>query len=150
MAGFKRKRLFVDHSVQGAFMLRTAFYWLACMVSLSTVDIAVSMLVDPLRLFYPDADGLWFRLAPAVVTTLLLLPVIVYDTIKLTHRLVGPLLRLRRGMRELAAGKPVEKIRFREGDFWQEFADEFNALVDRIECATPAAGAEMADAVGGR
>jgi len=150
MAGFKRKRLFVDRSVQGAFMLRTAFYWLACMASLSMVDVAVSMLIDPLRLFYPDADGLWFRLAPAVVTTLLLLPVIVYDSVKLTHRIVGPILRLRRGMRELAAGQPAEKIRFREGDFWQEFADEFNALVDRFECATPAAATTVADALSSR
>jgi hypothetical protein len=147
MAGFKRKRLFVDRSVQGAFMLRAAFHWISCVAALSVVHIAVSLLVEPLQLFFPDANGLWFLLAPAVVTTLLLLPVIVYDTIKLTHRLVGPILRLRRGMREMAAGLPVEKIRFRDGDFWQEFADEFNALADQVERRTAAAAITMDEAL---
>ncbi|HUY34112.1 MAG TPA: hypothetical protein VMV69_15295 [Pirellulales bacterium] len=150
MAEFKRKRLFVDRSVQGAFMLRATLHWLACVLSLSVVYVAVSLLVEPVRLIFPDVEGIWFLLAPAVVTTLLLLPVIVYDTIKLTHRLVGPLLRLRRAMRELAAGQPVERIRFRDGDFWREFADEFNAIADRIERSTPAAEPTAAEALASR
>jgi hypothetical protein len=148
MAKFKRKRLFVDRSVQGAFMLRAAGHWLLCVTMLTVVYTAVSLLVEPLRLFFPDTSGLWFCLAPAVVTTLLLLPIIVYDTVKLTHRFVGPMLRLRRGMRELAAGVHVEAIRFRDDDFWKEFADEFNALADRVQRGTPAAELTTAEALG--
>ena len=33
----------------------------------------------------------------------------------------------------VAAGEQVEPIRFREGDFWVSFADEFNAVVARLE-----------------
>jgi hypothetical protein len=136
MVGTKRRRIYVDRSVQGAFLRRAVFCWLACIASLSLVHVTVGLLIEPVRLLFPDVSGLWFLLAPAVVTTLLLLPLIVYDTIQLTHRLVGPVLRLRRGMRELAAGMPTERLRFRDGDFWQEFADEFNALIDRVEQTT--------------
>ena len=62
----------------------------------------------------------------------------VYDIIVVTHRLVGPLLRLRGAMRGLARGETVEPIRFRKGDFWQEFADEFNAVAALVQAPTQA------------
>ena len=49
----------------------------------------------------------------------------------------GPLVRLRRSMRALARGEHVEPIKFREGDFWQEFAEEFNAVAARVQGERP-------------
>jgi len=39
---------------------------------------------------------------------------------------VGPVYRLRRSMRALADGNPVH---FRDGDFWYDFAEDFNRVV---------------------
>lgn len=133
MPRFQRKRLFVDPAVQGAFVLRAVLYWIMCLVTVLLMLLFTSMLAEPARLFYPNADSVWFRHAPAALTVLLLLPVIAYDTVRLSNRLVGPVLRLRRGMRELAEGRPVTPINFREGDFWRDFADEFNAVSARLE-----------------
>jgi predicted Zn-dependent protease len=43
------------------------------------------------------------------------------------------LYRLRREMRRLAEGEKVAPIHFRDGDFWIEFAEEFNAVARRME-----------------
>ena len=43
------------------------------------------------------------------------------------------MLRLRRAMRELARGEDVQPVRFRDGDFWHDFAEEFNAIAARIQ-----------------
>jgi len=81
------------------------------------------------------------------VASFLLLPLVVYDIVQMSNRFCGPLFRLRRELRALARGEHVEPISFREGDFWQEFAQEFNALLARVQRSglqteAPAAGSE--------
>jgi len=57
---------------------------------------------------------------------------VIVDVVRLSNRFTGPLLRLRRSMRALARGEQVEPIRFRDNDFWHDFAEEFNALAARF------------------
>ena len=65
------------------------------------------------------------------------LPMVVADVIRVSNRFAGPLVRLRRSMRALARGEHVEPIHFRKGDFWQEFAEEFNAVAARVQGERP-------------
>ena len=66
-----------------------------------------------------------------------LLPVFVMDTIKLSHRFAGPIFSLRREMREVADGKPPQKLQFRQGDFWHDLADDYNAMIARLAPEEP-------------
>ena len=84
-------------------------------------------------MFYTHFDDMWFHYGPALVASLILLPMVIIDIIRTSNRFCGPLLRLRRSMRALAQGERVEPIRFRKGDFWGEFAEEFNAVVARVQ-----------------
>ena len=45
------------------------------------------------------------------------------------------MVRLRRSMHDLAEGRDVATIQFREGDFWQELAVDFNRVVGRVKSA---------------
>jgi hypothetical protein len=62
-----------------------------------------------------------------------LLPVFIFDTIKLSHRFAGPVLRLRNEMRAVADGGELRRLSFRKGDFWHSLAEDYNALLDRFE-----------------
>ncbi|HVX63523.1 MAG TPA: hypothetical protein VHC19_23075 [Pirellulales bacterium] len=139
MATYARKRLFVDAEVQGRFALRAVAYWLGCMTVVMGMAMLGRLLMKPTEPFFTSGESLWACLAPLVLATVLVLPVMVYDIIVVTHRLVGPLLRLRGAMRRLANGETVEPIRFRKGDFWQEFADEFNAVAALVQSHRQAA-----------
>jgi len=130
-----RKRLFVDPKVQGALVVRVLLYWIVCLITITLMLLCWSVLRTP-RMFYTHLDDMWFRYGPALVASFLLLPMVVVDIIRLSNRFAGPLLRLRRSMRALARGEHVKPIHFREGDFWQEFADEFNALLARVQGET--------------
>ena len=57
-----------------------------------------------------------------------MLPILLLDVLITSNRFAGPLYRLRRSMRALAAGEHVQPVVFRDGDFWHEIADEFNAV----------------------
>ena len=66
-------------------------------------------------------DGVYC--GPVVIVSLLLLPLVIFDMIRFSNRFVGPLLRLRRSMRQLARGQRVEPLKFRSNDLWQDLAD---------------------------
>ncbi len=78
-------------------------------------------------------DEIWSRYAPLTIVFLVMLPAFIFDLLKLSHRFTGPVAKLRRALDELAAGKPVAPIRFRQHDFWQDAATNFNTIAARLE-----------------
>jgi hypothetical protein len=130
---FARKRLFVDPRVQGALVMRVIVYWLLCLITITLMLLCWRILTGPARMFYTHFDDMWFFYGPAAIASLLLLPLVVMDVLRLSNRFAGPMLRLRRAMRDLARGQPVEPIEFRGGDFWQDFAQDFNAVAARVQ-----------------
>lgn len=132
-----RRIYFVDKKVQGALLARAARYWLLSVVIVATLTVLGWMFVTPgmgaliqLREHVPWLLG---GLGVALVVSLGVLPVILYDLAKMSNRFAGPMVRLRRAMNEAAAGEHVKPIHFRDHDYWQEFADAFNLLNERLE-----------------
>ena len=72
--------------------------------------------------------SLWASYSAAILASLVLLPLIVWDMIRFSHRVVGPLIRLEREMQRLAEGESVRPLRFRENDYWHGLAKRFNGL----------------------
>ena len=46
----------------------------------------------------------------------------------MSNRFVGPIYRLRRSMRSLANGEEVDPVFLRDGDYWFDFAEDFNRV----------------------
>jgi hypothetical protein len=128
-----RKQLFVDPKVQGALVGRAILYWFVCLITISLMLMCWRIITGPARPFYMQFDDMWFFYGPALIASILLLPMVIIDIIRLSNRFAGPMLRLRRSMRALARGEHVEPIEFRGTDFWQDFADEFNQLLVRVQ-----------------
>jgi hypothetical protein len=132
----RRRQFFVDPKVQGALVLRVLLYWFVCLITITLMLLCWSVIRTP-RMFYTYLDDLWFQYWPALIASFILLPMVVVDVIKLSNRFAGPLVRLRRAMRALAQGEEVRPIKFRDNDFWQDFADEFNAIAARMQQVAP-------------
>ncbi len=132
---FGRKRIFVDPKVQGALVFRIIAYWIVCVITISVMLLCWRIITGPARIPFSHLDDMWFQLGPALITSFIILPLVIYDIVKISHRFTGPLLRLRRSMRALAEGEQVKPIRFREGDFWQDLAEDFNAVLSRVQNA---------------
>lgn len=128
-----RKRLFIDHRVQAALLLRVVAYWCCCLVTVGLSLLTWRLLTGPAQSVYLYLADAWYFAVPAGIASALILPLVIYDILKLSNRFAGPLYRLRRELRRLAAGEPVPPVRFRTGDFWPELADEFNATSQRIQ-----------------
>ena len=132
-SGFKRKRLLVDPAVQGALIGRVAVYWFVCLITIFFLLMCWNIITGPARLPWRQLDSMWFHYGPVFVASLFILPIVLVDILRVTNRFAGPMYRVRRVMREVTAGKPAEKVQFREEDFWKDFADELNALMAEVE-----------------
>lgn len=136
----KRRHHLVDPEVQGSVLRKIATHWIVFFVC------NVLALTIWIRLFeQPDAKwGQTFgdtirRFMPFFVITLALIPAFVWDTLKLTNRFAGPILRLRRALADASVGKAVTPLHFRTNDFWSEIAANFNTLLERQELAVKTA-----------
>lgn len=129
----KRRRLFIDPQVQGALVRHIVVYWLACMVALFVVLWWWSVFMLPDRPILSHMDKVWPIYGPVLVTSLLILPLALVDTIRLSNRFAGPMVRMRRAMRFLSEDRKVYPIHFRDNDFWNDFADDFNQMLARVE-----------------
>lgn len=131
-----RRKYYVDKKVQGALLIRAARYWVLSITVVSALTIlgwlfwspGIAVLIQ-LREQLPSLLG---TVLVALMASLVVLPVILLDLVRMTNRFVGPMLRLRRSMRQAAAGEKVAPVKFRGGDYWEGFADDFNLLLDRL------------------
>jgi len=70
---------------------------------------------------------------PAIISLLVLVPVMVWDMICFSHRLVGPLVRFRKTMQAIAEGEAVRPLKLREGDYLTEMRDDFNRMLEVLQ-----------------
>ena len=127
-----RKRLFVDPGVQGALIARVVMYWVFCMIGICFIRATLSA---ALRATNVDVGPWTVPLLPELLATLFFVPIVVHDILKTSNRFVGPVFRIRRCMRELAQGKEVAPLHFRDGDLWQDVATDFNGVLARVQRA---------------
>jgi hypothetical protein len=148
----RRRKILVEKSVQGAIVRQAVGHWL--MFSTATVALLAALQVLLGGLFTSWAkhwETIWPMALSVYFALLVLLPMFIHDSLKLSHRFTGPIVKMRRVLREVAEGQPIETVRFRKGDYWPELADEFNAAVDALVRARtvevePAAETEVEEA----
>lgn len=70
---------------------------------------------------------------PVVVASLLLFPFCVYDSLKATNEITGPIARLHSKLKNLNDSQDFKSLKCREGDRWAGLAEDFNALAAEIE-----------------
>lgn len=123
-----RQQLMIDRHVQGSVLGRTALYSSACGIYFTIILIFTEWMSNPESTF-PEAifaclnEAIYW--APGLM---LLVPVVAYDLLRFTNRFAGPFFRLRREMQRLANDESEMPLGFRDGDYWVEIADDFNAV----------------------
>lgn len=128
----RRYRFFIDRDVQGPIIAVVSMYWGYCLLSVALMLTIWTMFVDRPSSSLALAQLTWNRGGPALIGSILLLPIVLFDCVRASHRIVGPAVRLRNCMKRLANGETVAPIKLRDGDHWVEFADEFNRLSEQV------------------
>ena len=129
----QRHRLFLDYPIQCALLLRVAGYWAASLLTQALMVFFLAIITTAPNDFHQGATRLWWQLGMVLIGSALVLPMILFDVVRLSHRWVGPVFRLRESMQALSRREKVNPIRFRTADYWQEMAGDFNVIAEELQ-----------------
>lgn len=130
----KRGKLFVDAKVQGALMRQVMLHWCVTNLLLFVYLFATEVLLSGFEggvMENLQSLGRQYGLLLIVLATLS--PVFIYDTIKLSHRVVGPMVSFRAGLKKLVQGEDYTPVTFRDGDHWAQLAVDLNSLAEELQ-----------------
>jgi hypothetical protein len=127
-----RKKVYVSPTIQGRLLAQLCFYWLLYNFLLWHGTFLIETLPatgvpGPLSERYSSFCSqhvIWLLCMLAAV------PIILWDMVKLTHRVAGPLVRLERILREMARGQRVSQVTLRPNDMLDTFVEALNQLID--------------------
>jgi len=130
----RRTRKFVNARVQGRVVSRVAAYWILYHIvlwhGLFVFRYAqVRMSGDESQVLQSVGSMYWqfcIDHVPLLMAALLIMPLFMLDFIRLTHRIVGPLIRTGEALHQLMRGEHVPSVEFRKGDLLTEFETTFN------------------------
>ena len=127
-----RKTKYIDPAVQGALVRRLVFHWVAFILVTTLFVIGLQWFENPFISLFGTVSQAWSSYGAVLLILACLAPVFIYDAIKLSSRFTGPIHRLREGLGALAGGQPVATLTFRGDDFWQDLAQDFNRVAERM------------------
>ncbi len=139
----RRKRWLIDFEVQYSLLRKIAGHWvLFLLANAIAMFFWIRLFDNPLGSWNESFSKFLTNYFPMIVVSIALLPVFLLDTMKLSNRFSGPILRVRQAIAMAATGKKIEPIQFRNGDFWQSLASDFNLAFceSRVENSEPPAG----------
>ncbi|WP_153558969.1 hypothetical protein [Roseimaritima sediminicola] len=126
----RRRQSLVDTEVQGSLLRKLALHWgVFFLANTLALMIWIRMFEQPESGWGETMLESLRRFLPFYVISLALIPAFIWDTLQLTNRFAGPIMRLRSALSAASEGRSVAPLKFRGGDFWQELADDFNAVV---------------------
>lgn len=136
----KRKVFFIEKSFQAKFILK--FCALVAAGSLCTIGLlyylamhSTTVAIANSRVMVKStADFLLPMLVQTVVVvTILVSLAAILVTLYVSHKIAGPLYRLKKGMREVGEGNFSNEIKLRRFDQLRDIAEEFNRMLARLK-----------------
>jgi hypothetical protein len=133
----KRKTIYLGWKNHGRIVARFGLVWIAYHVTLWEALCAreyfqyLSALSPlepriPLTTFFADfiRQNIWMVVFAAAFASIFL-----WDVLRLTHRIIGPLKRVENVLYAMIDGKSVRQIKFRKHDLVEDFEKAFNAYL---------------------
>ena len=129
----RRRRHYVDAKVQGDLLRYLTSYWLLGLATYAAVILVYRIV--PYWLAGEDQllAAVWRDLCPFIIVSVAISPFVLISAIRFSNRFVGPMLRFRRAMKQLAKGETPERIELRRQDYWRDMADDINQVSVLLE-----------------
>ncbi len=127
----KRRKSVVHKAIQFALVRRLLLQWICFAWTMCLASMTIQFFINPVGT-QVNLDVLWGTFITNCLVSGCLLPLFIYDSVKYSHRFVGPILRLHSQLKQVGVA-PVNPLQLRADDFWHEVAAEFNSMLTRIE-----------------
>ncbi len=130
-----RQRVWIDNHVQGVLVGRVFLYWSGIIIYFVMSIGGYQAWQNPEWTFGEHLSAMIEQLWPCLTTMFLILPLVVFDIVRLSHKFAGPIYRLRNHLDQLNENPQTYPLNFRDDDYWQQLADPINQLQHKLlEC----------------
>jgi hypothetical protein len=128
----ERRKLKIVDRFQRKLAKRMIAYWLIYQLTLFNFLFCWRLLSEGSGNLVEQYGRFLAEYWPIFICFLIVVPAMAWDAMRFCHRVAGPIVRFRQVARDVAAGKPVRRVRLRDGDELLELQDDFNAMLDRL------------------
>lgn len=133
----QRRTLIVDSKMQKAFVVDVA---LVPATAMAVTTLIVALFCQRLGEEADTFDIGLTSLVPLFISVVCFVMAsgfaIVFQAIKMSNRVAGPQINIKRVINQVIAGDPNVRVRLRKGDFMISAADDINRLIDHFTGAT--------------
>lgn len=125
-----RKRVYVSRAIQGRLLIRLGAYFIVYHVLLWHILFVTHELPFGGSGSFADRYAAFFaRHAILLVFMAAVLPILLWDMLKFSHRVAGPFVRFEQALKQMTRGEIIKPISLRKGDLVLEFLDVFNEFI---------------------
>jgi len=129
--GDRRHQKLVDN-FQYRLIVRMVLYWTIYQVTLFNFLFCWKLLEGGEGTIIQQYGQFLQEFYPMLICFAILVPAFAWDAVKFYHRIAGPIVRFRSVARDVAAERPVRRIKLRDGDELTEMQDDFNSMLDTL------------------
>ena len=140
-----RSKLIIDLKTQGQIIRMATMHWVVFCLTSITLATFVQYCSNPFEGVYANVIAGLRSFAPAIFVAICLCPVFVFDFLKLSNRIFGPIPRFRSMIKTMQAGGEVEPLQTREDDIHADLIADVNGLVDLVSEMRSAIARECGD-----
>lgn len=127
-----RRRFVADARVQWILATRIILHFVLFFAVSFTLGLLLEYMTSPRGVLADHLQSMVRQCVPMLVAVVCLMPVFVHDTLKMSHRIAGPICRMRDTIRLLQAGEDAAPLTFRSNDMWEDLPHLFNRMISRL------------------
>ena len=127
-----RQQVWIDQHVQGVLVGRVLLYWSGLLIYFVLSVGCYHWWQNPEWTLTEHLWGMFDQIGPCLPTLFVLLPLIIFDIVRLSNRFAGPIYRLRKHLGELSQDSQTAPLHFRDDDYWQQLADPINLMQQKM------------------
>lgn len=137
---YKRRQYLVDRTYQLRFVTHIFMAVLAIAITSSLISTGLlwsNMYRPELQTNIMLVSSLVAVAATLLIELLLAIPIVFFLGIRQSHRVVGPMNRLKRMLHAIGEGDFSQRIILREGDALEDLSQDLNQMVERLQQRYP-------------
>lgn len=138
---FRLKKM-INWTIQGPIVMRLIVHFMAYNVATVFLLLAIYGIKSSLAAINDDpasVEPMTFgqQIAPVVISMCLLMPFMIWDLMKLTNRIAGPLFRFERILKDFERSGTIRPATLRDGDLLTDYQKQFNCFVESLHALYP-------------
>jgi hypothetical protein len=123
----------VDPVVQAVFVRRFLLCWVCCTFLAAIMLTVLHMFARPDQQALQHLGTVLATHWPILGMSVLTLPIVVWDAIRFSRRIAGPICHVSRSLHCHAEGEKIRPLHFRGNDLWKDLGDQINVLLNRLQ-----------------